>query len=172
MAGDRRTKKTLKAIKDAMIQCLQDTSYENISVKQLCSTADINRSTFYFYYQGLSELYSELEEEFLQKVDKAMYEYYNKSTSLYSHLLSLVKCYGENSELFLSMVTSRNRAFYNALKTFIEKYHFLDASDEQEREFSMQYYLTGITGVVNYWIISGRKQSPEYVASLLEKYTR
>ncbi|MCR4675853.1 MAG: TetR family transcriptional regulator C-terminal domain-containing protein [Sphaerochaetaceae bacterium] len=150
-----------------MIECLQTTSIDHISVKQLCSTADINRSTFYFYYQDLQELYSELEEEFLKKVDKAMFDYYNKSINLHIHLLNLVKCYDENSEMFLSMVNSRNKAFYNAQKAFIEKYHFIDDKTPEERDYFIQYYISGITGVITHWILTGKKQSPEYIASFL-----
>ncbi len=167
MAEDRRTRKTLNAIRKAMIECLQTTPFDHISVKQLCSSADINRSTFYFYYQDIQELYSGLEEEFLKKVDKAMFDYYNKSINLHTHLLNLVKCYDENSEMFLSMVNSRNKAFYKAQKAFIEKYHFMDDKTPEEREYFIQYYISGITGVITHWILTGKKQSPEYIVSIL-----
>lgn len=53
---DLRVIKTLKQIDRALLDCLAQTSFEKITVEQLCRTALINRSTFYKYYTSKYDL--------------------------------------------------------------------------------------------------------------------
>ena len=50
---------------------LEEKSLEKITVTQVCSKADVNRSTFYAYYQDVGELLSELEDGVLEKIPGA-----------------------------------------------------------------------------------------------------
>ena len=47
---DLRVKRTKKALTEAFIQLLSEKSFEEITVNELCSTADIRRATFYKHY--------------------------------------------------------------------------------------------------------------------------
>lgn len=60
---DIRVKKTKKAIKEAFYELRSSQSPEKIKVKDLCTLAQINKTTFYKYYQDIYDLNSELERE-------------------------------------------------------------------------------------------------------------
>ncbi len=60
---DLRIKKTITAIKRVFEEMVQDMGYEKITVKQLCERADINKKTFYRYYDTLDNLLIEIQEE-------------------------------------------------------------------------------------------------------------
>ena len=47
---DRRTKYTMKVIKDTFLNLLESKDISNITVTEICDIADINRGTFYRYY--------------------------------------------------------------------------------------------------------------------------
>lgn len=65
---DKRSRRTKKLIKDCFLK-LAEKNHRNIPmVSELCEKADINRSTFYFYYQDIRALLEELENEFLNEV--------------------------------------------------------------------------------------------------------
>ena len=53
MELDRRTKRTKKLLTDAFITLLSTKNLNEITIKELCDTADINRGTFYLHYQDL-----------------------------------------------------------------------------------------------------------------------
>ena len=53
---DRRVKYTKKVIKDTFLSLLEKKNISNISVKELCEMADINRGTFYRYYIDIYDL--------------------------------------------------------------------------------------------------------------------
>ncbi len=173
MSEDRRTKKTLASIRNAMIECLQTTPVEKVTVKQICDVADINRSTFYVYYPDQMVLYQQLENEFLESLDKELFDLHINAISYEEHFRRLVHCYSENDMLFMTMLKSRSKAFKAAQHAFINKYHFMDDMiKESDRLYALEFYMSGINSVVSSWIEKGKKQSENYIASLLLKLIR
>lgn len=51
MPDNRRVRMTKKLIKDAYLELLESSPSEKISVTDICKVADVNRSTFYMYYE-------------------------------------------------------------------------------------------------------------------------
>ncbi len=62
---DLRVKKTLKEIRMAFLDLVQERSIEKITVKKLCETAMINKTTFYAHYNNINVLIKEIEDEFV-----------------------------------------------------------------------------------------------------------
>ena len=60
---DLRVRKTIQGIKDAFEELICEKQYEKITVKELCDRAQINKKTFYHYYETLDALLSELQGE-------------------------------------------------------------------------------------------------------------
>ena len=60
---DRRIRYTKSIIKKSLLELMQNTPYERITVKELCQKADINRATFYSHYDSLATLMEEIEYE-------------------------------------------------------------------------------------------------------------
>ncbi len=63
---DRRTIMTKGMIKDALLELLQSTSYEKITVTALCRQAEITRATFYLHYQNIDDVLNELLDDALR----------------------------------------------------------------------------------------------------------
>lgn len=53
---DRRIRKTRMQLLHAMVQCADQSDWEDISIRQICDVADISRSTFYLHFQNKAEL--------------------------------------------------------------------------------------------------------------------
>ena len=53
MATDRRTKYTKSVIRQALFDLLKEKPLNKITVTDICKMADINRSTFYSYYEDV-----------------------------------------------------------------------------------------------------------------------
>ena len=58
---DRRVLKTKRAIRNALAQLLVEKELDEITVKDVADTADINRKTFYNYYTGIHQVIDEIE---------------------------------------------------------------------------------------------------------------
>lgn len=63
---DLRVRKTIEAIQSTFKQLLCEKPYEKITVKELCEKAQINKKTFYRYYETLDYLLVELESTYIQ----------------------------------------------------------------------------------------------------------
>lgn len=64
MKVDRRVWHTRRLLQDSLLEILNDKHLEDISVKEICDRAGVNRSTFYSYFNGTRELLASLKNDF------------------------------------------------------------------------------------------------------------
>ena len=55
---DRRVLKTRQALRDAFLELLPEKGWDELSVQDICSRANVGRSTFYIHFQNKEELLS------------------------------------------------------------------------------------------------------------------
>ena len=67
---NRRVVMTKRIIKDVFIEMLEKKSIQKIYVRELCVKADINRSTFYKYYESQYDLLAEIENDLLIEIEE------------------------------------------------------------------------------------------------------
>ena len=67
---NRRVSMTKKIIKDTFIEMLEKKNIQRIYVRELCETADINRSTFYKYYESQYDLLTEMQNDLLVQIEE------------------------------------------------------------------------------------------------------
>lgn len=63
---DKRKKYTRMFLHEALQELLKTKHLKEITVKELCEKADINRTTFYRNYQDIYELFEEEEKEMME----------------------------------------------------------------------------------------------------------
>ena len=61
--GDKRIRKTKQNIRNALFELLEEKTRDKITVSEIVQKADINRSTFYFYYEDINDLFRQTETE-------------------------------------------------------------------------------------------------------------
>lgn len=107
---DLRVVKTLAQIDRALLECLEQTPLQKLTVDQLCQQAMINRSTFYKYYQDKYDLMDQYLartlQEFRRQMDVAFVEAFAQN------IHSLV--YQKNFEKALQYL-HKNKARYTLL---------------------------------------------------------
>lgn len=75
MAEDRRVRKTKKAIQDVFCEMIKEKTLNEITVKELCARADINKSTFYLHYKDIYDLADSIQNLLIQGVCAIIDEY-------------------------------------------------------------------------------------------------
>ena len=68
MATDRRTKYTKSVIRQALFDLLKEKPLNKITVTDICKMADINRSTFYSYYEDVYALLTQIQNELFENI--------------------------------------------------------------------------------------------------------
>ena len=69
---DLRVEKTEKGIKNAFIELRSRKPLEKITIKELCESAQINKSTFYSHYKDIYDLSDHLEEEVVASITNSV----------------------------------------------------------------------------------------------------
>lgn len=72
MSSDLRVIKTHRSIREALINLLHEQSFEKISVQDILDKALVNRSTFYKYYSGKSDLAGKMIADFKDSYAQAL----------------------------------------------------------------------------------------------------
>lgn len=68
MAESRRVKLTKRLITEAFIELLEEKPLAKVTVTDVCSIAEINRSTFYAYYEDVPSLMREIQEDVISRI--------------------------------------------------------------------------------------------------------
>ena len=119
---DRRIAKTKKAIYRAFAELLSEKNINDITIKDIADKADINRKTFYNYYNGIYDLTGEIENSIIDSFEQvlrntninellhnpysmfeALTRIINSNLDFYQHLISIESNSNLVSKLFKSL---------------------------------------------------------------------
>lgn len=138
---DARIVYSKKCLKNAFFELLKEKPFNKITVTEICKLADINRATFYKYYDNPEDLLDKIENEYIEKlkddIKKCVEE---KKVPLYQFLFNDVK---ENFDFFKLVLVD------NYDDNFRKKY--LDACHDAEIN-EIKYYFPGISNMQCEWI--------------------
>lgn len=168
--NNKRYKVNNEKIETAFLSLLYNHRYEDITIGEICKTADINRSTFYAHYDDINDLIIKIESNF-------------------AHSMSIIFDYGlrQNNEAFIEMFTfvKKNKFFYKAFLSIpyttvaeintkkeivnklketasIEK-HFTDI----ELYYRANFFGAGIKEICRIWLERDCQESPEFMADMI-----
>ena len=99
---NRRVKLTKQLLKDSLCELLEQADIHEISVRTLCENADINRSTFYKYYDSIYDLLKEMENDFLKEIEKSLSVDNTETTDRLAHILCYIQSNSKMCKLLLS----------------------------------------------------------------------
>lgn len=85
---------TKKMLREALLEELREKQLSQISIKRLCQTADVNRSTFYVYYQDIQQLFNEIEDDFLSHM--VVFNPDMPSADIITQFIKMVRHFREN----------------------------------------------------------------------------
>ena len=97
---DRRILRTKRAIRNAFITLLAEKELEKITIKEIAERADVDRKTVYNYYNGISAILEELENEFFATIQEAFDEFDFKKQRGMEFFDALAALVEKNFELY------------------------------------------------------------------------
>ena len=155
---------------EALITLLEKKDFEYITIKEICDTAGVNRSTFYLHYENTSDLLKETTRYIIDKhlayyeIDKTrislQFETCKREELLFitdEYLEPYLTFIKDNQRLFkisikqfnsLSMNEVYSKMFDHIFSPILERFHV----SEKERVYVMKFYLTGVFAIVMEWL--------------------
>ena len=155
---------------EALLSLLEKKDFAYITVKEICETAGVNRSTFYLHYENTADLLKETTKYIL---DKHFSYYAVDKTDINRRLESndrkgLIFITHEYLTPYLTFIRENRRLFKLAIKQF----HVMNMEEvynkmfcyifepilarfyvpEKERSYVIKFYLTGVFAIVMEWL--------------------
>ena len=177
MKQDRRTKRTKKLLTDAFIDLLSYQKLNEITIKDLCEKADINRGTFYLHYQDIYDLKHQIQTDLYEELANLISPFTNvKTINSYELFYTLFTFTIKNETLFRAFLgPNGDISFLTDLKTLFKDYylsillqgHTINAT--QNLEYAYDFISAGFTGLVSSWLESETPASIEEMARLTSR---
>lgn len=181
---------TALRMNEALISLLEKKDLEFITVKEICETAGVNRSTFYLHYETISDLMNET----VEMVDKRFLSYFSqrerdvlsemngadlKELVLVSraYLLPYLRFIRDNKRVYRAAF--RNPAGMQAYARYeYLKNHILGPSlarfqiSPESRPYYIAYYVEGIIAIVKEWLRRDCIDEVESISDIIENCVR
>lgn len=167
MKTDARIRYTKMVIRSSFLELLCKLPIEKITVAEICRLAEINRATFYRYYENQYDLLSSLENEMFEEIKKSAYEYRHDIDKLTE--IIFLKFSEQKDTWTLLLSDHANLSFTSKIYAFFEEYFTKDYSTK-ESELRYRFLLYGYSGIFDYWVKSGMKETPKEMAAYVSKF--
>jgi AcrR family transcriptional regulator len=175
------TSKTNQLLKDTFIELYTHKPINKISVKELCQRANLNRGTFYSYYENIDNLLEEIEEELLSDLVNII-----KTENIIIHtkedldifletikkLTDYIRKHGDYFKALLGK-NGDNLFTYKIKNTMKKKLSIKFKAEKRNvgnlNEYLLEYISSANIGVITYWVETGMKTTPEELMGLMVK---
>ena len=170
----------------ALLQLLEKKDFEFITIKEICKTAGVNRSTFYLHYENLYDLL----EETINMISKEFYGSFSKTSvkeELYTataedmffitpdYLYPYLNFIKNNLKLFK---TIHNKPILfnvnSAYKKMCNDLFFPILSKfkvpQEKRPYVLAFYTKGLYAVVDEWICNNCKDDIETIVKIMLEF--
>ena len=175
---DKRVIRTKALLIRSLSALMKQKNIKDITVKELCEYADINRGTFYLHYKDIYDMLDSIEQELNDKFLQ-IFQKYNSETNEdfpYPLFLEIFKLVDDNAELFRVLIGPNGDISF-IMKIFkLYNIHCLQSEfNKLSPQFSVNqvYYsnfiLYGCVGLIEQWLSRDTKESPEKMAELITK---
>lgn len=155
----RRTK---KLIQESFIGLLEVKPFQEITVRDLCSAADINRATFYRYYVDLNELNDELADSLFQALfcdlaERGIKRSGADKTAAHDLFMEALRIMEKNQQLCRNLLCNTKGAFAKRLRSSLEMLVYRDSRCKfpEKADLMLDYMMAGIVESTHSWLAEG-----------------
>lgn len=156
--NNKRRKASKQKIEKAFMELLQTREVQQITVKEICALAGLNRTTFYANYLDIYDLIDQIGEKMIHDfyalyAEEEKYQYNsNDFLKLFQHIKDNQLFYKTYFKLGLHAHLKITR--YD--RKLAEKYY-----QGRHIQYHMEYFRAGITALIRMWLENGCDISPE-----------
>lgn len=172
MPENQRIRLSKKMLKDSLIQHLSKESIHNISVRDICDGAQINRTTFYKYYGSQYDLLADMENDILEQIGNFLCEGTQQLDESLRRLVQIIVFLNENIELCRILLNNNidpefpEKLFsLPSIQTHLAK--LMMDYDKDKLEYIFGFVVNGGFNIVKRWINNENREPPEEIAALL-----
>ncbi|WP_332645699.1 TetR/AcrR family transcriptional regulator [Lysinibacillus sp. 54212] len=182
---DLRVVRTIEAIKEALVELIEEKGFESITVKDITSKAKINRGTFYAHYRDKYDLMNRYQDELMgvmtnnvkHNLSKLLTDLSTNSTNKIPIEMTVLICdFLDRNRRFMKAVLGPKGdiSFQTKLKNFISKallenYGSIVAQEKLlvPEEYLITYIASAHIGIIQQWLLEEKKESSQEISEIL-----
>lgn len=161
--SNQRVALTKQLIYQAFFTLLKKKSIRQISIRELCEIAGINRTTFYNHYGSQYDVLAEMADNYLGEIAKAIENTDVKNKErVHSRVALVLHVIQDNPELSSMLMNN------DPDETFAQRLFSLpEIQDEKEKAATIAFAIHGSYKVLQDWINDPERVSPEEETELI-----
>ncbi|MGA3675387.1 TetR/AcrR family transcriptional regulator [Lysinibacillus agricola] len=179
---------TKSTIKNALIIQIEEVGFERVTVKNLASTANINRGTFYLHYKDKFEVMEDLQQELLDELESYVKHvqpleafHILKTGQLYQPFVEVITCIKEHATAFRVILGEQGSPAFSKRMKEVFSNQILDRlsvigeelQDSEFRQYLKAFLASAILGVIQEWLDRGDEDvSVEELATIHSRLLR
>lgn len=164
MKTDARVRYTKMVVRESLLKLLIEKPIKEITVKEICEAAEINRATFYSHYQDPYDLLEQIENELFTDLFSSFTLVQDEVTDMMSRIFAVIEknidlcrvLFSENGDkMFLQRIMEFSREW--SITEWRKQYP--QATDAQIG-YAYAYIISGSVAVIEQWVRSGMQETP------------
>ncbi len=167
---NRRVQMTRLLLRTALLELMQTKTLSQITIRELCEKADLNRTTFYLHYTDQVDLLSQIERDVILETKAYMKNIHTDRDTI--RLITAFLEYIQKNDLVFRTLFCRHES-ESFRRQFVEEMRQLLGMElplygtERRTRYVLSFLMYGSLYVIIEWIQSDYRESPEQIASLL-----
>ena len=162
---NQRTRITKKMLREALIEILQTTAFQDLTITEICTKAEINRTTFYKYYSNERDLYDEIENDFLNMLRQNLEK--TDKRGLETLLTSITEDPRTARILFNSGVNNNFAQRVFSLPEIANHMNFKRIANDPNKDKLMFFIFNGGYAIIKEWVNNDFPDSPKELADVI-----
>lgn len=177
-AKNQRYQETDQAIKDAFLSLLNEKDFTKITVRDICTLTQINRSSFYLHFLDIYDLMEHIQRDIFAGLTESFGQAaFDPGHFLRLDFLILMLTHIQDNQIFYRAYTSGGQSLMHngdssVYELFIRPYlKNLGFDDQPDAERKMKYHFAffwgGFTQVIRMWLEQNCPDTPEQLAATI-----
>ena len=165
-------------IKESFLNLLEKKDISQITVKEICEDADINRATFYSHYTDVYDLLKKIEDEFLDNVNAYLSQLDKKGKNADDYTLAerIFDYIKDNAKLCRLLLSERGDiSFQKKIMTIVydtmSELTDINKISKEDADYVYSFTITGCVGIVQKWFDDNMKKSSRFMSETVIKLT-
>ena len=171
---DARVRLTKLKIRSSFVSLLREKTPAEVTVTDICSLAEINRTTFYAHYRDPADLMKSLENELLENIIEIIGNSLGGDMADLRRILPAILSYmkSEADICLVLMADLSDSGFVMRCLRILEsrfalRYSEFTGMSPELAEQLFIYGAMGSVGLLHRWLQSGCGESPEFMSELI-----
>lgn len=174
---DRRKKYTRMVLKDSLMKLVKNKPISNITVKEICLEADINRSTFYAHYSDQFDLLNKIEEELIEDMITALSQYnFKREEEAVQMTEKILEYIADKSEVCQTLLSENGDVYFQKrvmmiFQEYIFKNWMIDnIMDRETSKYVSLFVVSGCIQVIKTWLENSMDKPPKEMAEIINNF--